>query len=166
MADFQAHITQAKKNLATLSEISLNITNTWDWQVTCAYYTSVHLMNAHLAKTVNLHYKTHVDVKKALYNSAWPCKVPDDIYTAYSILENYSRRARYLCHETVEQTDDTIAYLTYDRHLKKILKNLDLILIYFESTYVISFGKYPINCIEIKNVTFSHFIYKQVVVTV
>ena len=53
MADFQAHITQAKKNLQVLSEISLQINNSWDWQVTCSYYTAVHLMNAHLAYTVN-----------------------------------------------------------------------------------------------------------------
>jgi hypothetical protein len=116
MADFQAHITQAKRNLAILSQISLNVNDSWDWQITCAYYTAVHLMNAHLAKTVNLHYRTHVDVKKALYNEAWPCKVSDDVYTAYSILENYSRRARYLCHETIEQTNDSIAYFIYDRH--------------------------------------------------
>src|ERR1700744_2651067 len=161
MADFQAHITQAKKNLATLSEISLNIQNSWDWQVTCAYYTAVNLVNAHLANTVNQHYKTHVDVKKALYNDKWPCKIPDDIYTAYSILENFSRRARYLCHDAVDKTDDSIAYLIYDKHLKKALKNLDLMLSYFSNLYGISFGKYPIDCIEIRDVQLKYFIYKK-----
>ena len=166
MADFKAHITQAKKNLATLSEISVNISNSWDWQVTCAYYTAVHLMNAHLASTVNQHYKTHVDVKKAIYNSLWPCKVPDDVYVAYSILENHSRRARYLCHEIVEQTDDSVAYMTFDKHLKKVLKNLETILAYFEKTYSLSFGKYPIDCLEIKNLSLAHFAYKQGVVAI
>jgi hypothetical protein len=161
MADFQAHITQAKKNLAILSEINLKISNSWDWQVTCAYYCAVHIMNARLAKTFNLHYKTHVDVKKALYNSASPCKISDDVYTAYAILENYSRRARYLCHEQAGQTDGTIAYLTFDKHLKKTLKNLDLILVYFASKYGIAFIKVSIDCIEIKNLSLSYFVYKQ-----
>jgi hypothetical protein len=166
MADFQAHITQAKKNLANLSEISLKINDSWDWQVTCAYYTAVHLMNAHLAKTVNLHYKTHVDVKKALYNDAWPCKIPDDIYTSYSILENYSRRARYLCHENIDSNDDTKAYLTYDKHLKKMLKNLDDILVYFTKTHNITFQKVGIDCVEIRGITLNYFFYAKITVAI
>ncbi|HEY8929204.1 MAG TPA: hypothetical protein VIM55_08445 [Mucilaginibacter sp.] len=162
MADFQAHIQQAKKNLATLSEISLKVNDSWDWQVTCAYYTAVHLMNAHLAQTVNQHYKTHVDVKNALFNSLWPSKVPDDIYTSYSKLENLSRRARYLCHDNLAQNDPSTAYITYDRHLMKALKKLDAILVFFAFKYQVSFNISDIDCIELKNGPFKYFQYNSI----
>lgn len=162
MADFQAHLTQAKKNLATLSKINLYINDSWDWQVTCAYYTAVHLMNAHLAQTVDQHYKTHVDVKNAIFNDGWPCRVTDDVYYSYSVLENYSRRARYLCHDKIELTDSTIAYKTFDKHLKKALSNLDVILKYFSDKYQIDFDTSLIDCIEIRNMNLKYFKYKKI----
>ena len=87
MADYQAHINQAKKNLTILSGISKQIDKSWDWQVTCCYYVAVHLMNSHIAKTANLHYKTHEKVKTALYDPMSTCKIPDDTYAAYIKLE-------------------------------------------------------------------------------
>lgn len=160
MADFQAHIKQAKKNLKILSETSLNINESWDWQVTIAYYVAVHLMNARLADKLNLHYKTHKDVKIALYDSRLPCKVPDDIYTAYVSLENLSRRARYLCHEDSTISNETVFY-TFDRHLKKAISKLDILLNYFSKEYNLTFEKCPVDCLDIKGQTMSNFFYKQ-----
>jgi len=159
MADYQDHIKQANKNLTILGGINNQFNQNWDWQVTAAYYTAVHLMNGHLAKTANLHYKTHADVKNALFASLSPCKVPDDIYTAFVKLENYSRRSRYLCHEDVEKTDDSLVYLTYDRHLKKSLGYLDKILSFFSSKYGESFEEISIKCLELKNLKLTHFKY-------
>lgn len=161
MAEFDAHIKQVKKNLLTLSQISVNIPDSWDWQVTCAYYVGVHLMNAHLAKTLNLHYKTHSDVKNAIFNEKWPCKIPDDEFAAYVSLENNSRRARYLCHEKVEQTDSTKSYQTYDKHLKKSLVHLDCLLNYFAKKYKLDFEVAKIDCVEIKNLNLKYFNYVQ-----
>jgi len=161
MADFQAHIKQAKKNLKNLSEASLKINDSWDWQVTISYYVAVHLMNARLADKLNLHYKTHKDVKIALYNSSLPCKVPDDIYTAYVSLENLSRRARYLCHEDSTMSNET-GFYTYDRHLKKALLKLDILLNYFAKEYNITFEKCAIDCLDIKSQIMTNFFYKQV----
>jgi len=160
MADFQAHIKQAKKNLKTLSEVSQKVDDTWDWQVTVSYYVAVHLMNARLADKLNLHYKTHKDVKIALYNSNLPCKVPDDIYTAYVSLENLSRRARYLCHEDASLSNET-GFYTFDRHLKKALAKLDILLNYFIKEYNLTFEKSGINCLDIKSQIMNNFFYKQ-----
>jgi hypothetical protein len=164
MADYQAHINQAKKNLVILSSISQRVDQSWDWQVTCAYYVAVHLMNAHIAKSANLHYKTHEKVKNALYDSLSPCKIPDDIYTSYVKLENLSRRARYLCHDDPETAVDAAhAFFTYDKHLKKAIIQLDKLLNYFSNLYNENLGSTEINCIEIKSLSLSNFKYKQVV---
>ena len=160
MADLQSHIKQAKKNLATLSETSQKIKDSWDWQVTMAYYAAVHLMNGHLAAKVNLHYKTHKDVKIALFDERLSCKIPDDVYYAYVSLENLSRRSRYLCHED-STIDNAREFKTFDKHLKKALHNLDIILDYFTSEHKVVFEKLPIDCLEIKSGSSSHFFYKQ-----
>lgn len=159
MADYQDHINQAKKNLLILAEVNKSIPNSWDWQVTISYYVAVHLINGHLAKKANLHYKTHVDVKNAIYSTIPACNVPQDVYLAFGKLENYSRRARYLCHDDMKSNDDTKAYLTYDRHLRKALQYLDTMLSYFSSEYGEQFPNYSIDCIEIKNLTLKYFKY-------
>ncbi len=159
MADYQAHVKQAKKNLYLISGINQHLKESWDWQVTIAYYAAVHLMNAHLAKKANLHYKTHVDVKNALFMTLSTCKIPEDIYTSFVKLENYSRRSRYLCHEDIEKTDEAKEYLTYDKHLKKCLGYLDKILTFFNSEYQEDFDKQNIDCIELKNVNLRYFQY-------
>ena len=87
MADYQAHIAQAKKSPAFLSGINQKLNDTWDWQVTTAYYVAVHLMNGHLARRANLHYKTHADVKNALFAQLSPCKILDYVYTSFIKLE-------------------------------------------------------------------------------
>src|SRR6201996_3496254 len=141
MADYQSHLNQAKKNLQILADVNKTIHNSWDWQVTLCYYVAVHLMNAHLAIKANLHYKTHVDVKNALFSSTSPCKIPEDIYLDFAKLENYSRRARYLCNDNPHNHDSDRAFLTYDKHLKKSLILLDRILKYFSIEYEESFDK-------------------------
>lgn len=160
MADFQAHIQQANRNLSVLSGINKHIKDSWDWQVTCCYYVAVHLMNAHIAKTVNLHYKTHVEVKKAIYNDLWPCKVSDDVYTSFASLENLSRRSRYLCNDLLNKNDDNLAYLTFDVHLKKALNKLDKIISYFSTLHNIKFENIDIDCIEIKGSKLGNFTYR------
>ena len=160
MAGFDDHIRQAKSNISVLSEFNQKIENGWDWQVTIAYYVAVHLMNAHLAQKANLHYKTHESVKNALYSPTSVAKIPDDIYTAYVKLEGLSRRSRYLCHED-NPAQPHLPFLTYDKHLKKALKNLDKVVGFIAKEYKVSFNKANIDCIEIKDEQFSFFQYKK-----
>lgn len=157
MAEFDEHVAQAKRNLSILYDVHLKVSDSWDWQVTIAYYAAVHLMNAHLAKRLNLHYNTHEKVKNALFKQLSPCKIPDDIYAAYIRLEGLSRRARYLCHENGDNSTDE--HLTYDRHLKKSLTNLDRILTYFNKLYRIEFQVFSLDFIEIKNSSLNYFKY-------
>ena len=161
MADYQAHINQAKRNLIIFSNLSKKVPDSWDWQVTSCYYVAVHLMNAHLAKTANLHYKTHDKVKLALYDTMSTCKIPDEIYTAYVKLENLSRRARYLCHDDPKLLmDSDKPFFTYDKHVKKAINQLDRLLLFYSSKYSENFGITEVDCIEIKNIIFVNFTYK------
>lgn len=152
MASFQNHIDQAKRNLAFLSSINTTHNIYWDWQVTTCYYVNVHLVNAHLANTANLHYRTHEDVKNAInpFNALAIGKIPEDVYLAYAKLEGLSRRSRYLCHEEKKEDGN---FITYDKHFAKALKSLDLILTYFSQLYDIDFGILTVECIELTTKT-------------
>jgi len=158
MADFQAHINQAKKNLAILAVLNKEINTAWDWQVTTAYYTAVHIMNAHIAKVANLHYSTHDKLKNALYKPTSPAKIDTGIYIDYGILENLSRRARYLCND-VNAVSSNTAHLTFDVHLKRSLQKLDSIMTYMSKKHSIEFPLTEIDCIEIKSISFRYFKY-------
>jgi hypothetical protein len=115
--------------------------------VTFCFYTAVHVINAHLAKKANLHYRTHEDVKNAINPTiAVPiCAVPDAIYLSYLKLENLSRRARYLCTDD-KKGDQEIAYLTYDKHFAKATRHLDNILDHFAGLYAIQFYQPILMC--------------------
>ena len=160
MAEFQAHINQAVKNLATLSKINQFIEDSWDWQVTTSYYVGVHIMNAHIAKMANLHYTTHDKVKNALYNQLSPAKIDQQTYLDYGKLENLSRRARYLCNEN-SKAESPVAFITHDVHLKRALEKLDSIMVYMAKLHSITFPVTNIDCIELKGTTLQYFKYQQ-----
>ena len=61
MADFDSHVLQAKRNLEFIG--SITSTENFEWQVTISFYVAVHLINAHLARSSNLHYRTHNQVE-------------------------------------------------------------------------------------------------------
>ncbi len=151
MASFEEHISQSKKNLNFLSKINSDCNDYWDWQVTTCFYVAVHLVNAHIAKKSNLHYRTHSEVKNALnpYVQLSLTKLNEAEYLAYSKLMNLSRRARYLCHEKSDN-HDVGCHLTYDVHFRKSLKNLDILLNFFSEEYSLTFEKLEIICQELK----------------
>ena len=160
MATFDEHINQAKKNLQFLASINKLSNDNWDWQVTVSYYVAVHLANAHLAKSANLHYRTHEKVKEALFNQLSPAKVPENVYTSYVKLENNSRRSRYLCHEDAGK-DNTSAFFTFDKHFLKSLKHLDVLIRYIRDIYDIEITPVEIDCIELRDQKLTFFVYKQ-----
>ena len=124
----------------------------WDWQITISFYSAVHLINAHLAASGNLHYRTHVEVKNAInpYNASAQCPVPPDVYLSYVKLENLSRRGRYLCHDD-PANQATTGHFTYDKHFAKALKHLDVVLNYFKTTYNITFPTLAVQCPVLSN---------------
>jgi hypothetical protein len=163
LASFAEHITQSKKNLDFLAKTNLLINDRWDWQVTACYYTAVHLVNAHIAHLTNQHYRSHEQVKNALNPEIQlsPTKIPEDVYKAYIKLETLSRRARYLCH--LSGTDiDNQAYFTFDKHLKKSIKNLDVLLLFIKNRHSVTFQSSTIDCIEIKSEKYNFFEYSKI----
>lgn len=150
MASFTEHIRQATSNLLFLTETNSKNQQFWDWQVTTGYYVAVHIINAHLDKVANLHYRTHEDVKNAInpFNSTSLCKIPQDVYLNFQKLEGLSRRARYLCHDDPNNHAKT-GHLTHDRHFAKAIKNLDNLLNYFTSLYALTYPKPEVACIDL-----------------
>lgn len=148
MADFQAHINQAKSNYQFLKDVNHSIHHSYDWQVTICFYCAVHLVNAHLAKKVNLHYNTHKEVNNAISfaNQFSAAKIDQPTYIAYIKLRNLSRRSRYLCKDVDNPAQEAIAHLTSEKHLIQALKQLDTVIAYFENQYKIGWEKLLVNC--------------------
>lgn len=150
MANFDDHIEQAKHNLEVLKVLNKNLESAWDWQVTISFYTAVHLINAHLAVKLNIHYRSHNEVENAInpFNTLSPAKLPDDVFLAYQKLHGLSRRSRYLIHEDPkERKEDKFA--THDRHFSKSIKKLDIILAFINSTYGSKFEPVGISCVDL-----------------
>lgn len=149
MADFNAHINQAIKNCNILKSINKNVPDSWDWQLTTAFYVAVHIVNAHMAKVDNQHYKSHEHIKNALY-SGKNVSVPENVYLAYVKLEQLSRRARYLCSEKSGGGNNDNAYLTYELHFARGIRHLDTVLKYFCEEHKINIEKCLLNCNDLK----------------
>ncbi|SMD00173.1 hypothetical protein [Pedobacter nyackensis] len=158
MAGFSAHVDQAIHNCKTLKSINQNVPDSWDWQVTTAFYTAVHLVNGHMAKIANHHYKSHVSVKQALFCGK-DVAVPERIYLSYVKLESLSRRARYLCNESPDKSPEQ-AHITYEIHLAKAIRHLDVVAGYLCKLHGISLEKYELNCKELNSDKLNFFLHK------
>lgn len=158
MATFDEHINQAKKNLTFLTSVNHSIDNSWDWQVTVSFYVSVHLMNAHIAKKIDQHYRSHEDVNNALnpFVEVSLTKLDEDTYKSYIKLQGLARRARYLCHDNPKVRETTVCF-TYDKHFSKAIKNLDKLVTFITSEYGVEFNATPIHCLELENYQSEYF---------
>ncbi len=159
MALFQEHIEQAKRNLRFLESVNRFQQDYWDWQVTVCFYVVVHLINAHIAKKGNMHYRTHKDVESAInpYNQLSPSKVSEAVFTAFKTLRNLSRRSRYMINESNDSNKEN-AHFTYDKHLRRAIINLDKIINYMDNEYRIRFTSIEISCPDFRpSDSFSHF---------
>ena len=124
----------------------------YDWQVTVCFYTAMHLVNAHLSKH-NLQYRKHKDVNHALNPDVAlsVSKLPETEYDSYIVLQSLSRRSRYLVNEKDNQLASTVAAFTYDKHLGKGVKHLNLLIQYFCNLYnITSISPVKIKCAELK----------------
>lgn len=157
MADFAEHYTQCCTNIEFLLHVNKTQLERFDWQVTIAFYASVHLVNAHIAKTVNQHYRSHRHVEEALspYIPLNPSMLEEEVFISYLALRGLSRRSRYLCSE--KGVDDVKAHFTSEKHFAKAIRNLDLILKYFHATHKCKFSPYNINCARIKGENLNFF---------
>lgn len=128
MPEFSEHITQAKHNLQFLQDVNNTFSCYWDWQVTICFYVAVHLVNAHLSKTCNQHYRKHTEVFNAIspYRISH-AKFSEDDYFAFLSLYNLSRRSRYLISENTKD-HQTKPFFTHEKHFSKSIKHLDRII--------------------------------------
>lgn len=158
MASFEEHISQSKKNLQFLESVNQRITDSFDWQVTVCFYCAIHIINAHIAKKADLHYRSHEDVNKAINpaNQLSPTKLDESNYLAYMKLQNLSRRARYLCHDK-PQNRNTDAHLTYDVHLSKALRHLDKLINFINTEYEVQISGMSMKCNGLKNELVNNF---------
>jgi hypothetical protein len=151
LASFEEHLNQAKSNLVFLDKINVSCNVHWDWQVTTCFYVCVHLVNAHIAKTANLHYRTHKHIEESLtpFNELSITKVDEETYAAYKSLRNLSRRSRYLISD--KETDSTDrACFTYDKHFRKAVIQLDNLMVYFSNKYKFSISETELQCIDFR----------------
>lgn len=113
---------------------------------------ALHLVNAHLSKH-NLQYRKHHDVNFALNPDVQlsVSKLPEAEYDAYMGLQRLSRRSRYLVNEKDNNLTSAQAYITYDKHLAKAIRNLDALLQHFNSKYTLNLSVVPVSCAEIKS---------------
>lgn len=134
MSKYREHIAQAKRNLDFLLEVNNLGTSRMDWQVTIAFYTSLHLINAHVLDKTGKFYQKHVDVHFAInpYNEGTGM-LPLEIYRCYMKLFRLSRRSRYLCTDDpkASPTMNNIAHHIKPSHLAKAYRNLDKLLDFF-----------------------------------
>ena len=160
MGTFTEHIQQAKQNLSFLSSVNENINDRWDWQVTVCFYSAVHLINAHIVSKTSKNYLTHGQVSGVInpYADLSLGKLDEKTYTSYTKLFHLSRRSRYLLNENFDKSVDIqTACLTYDKHFKKAIHHLDIVIEYIKANYSESFGKEDLTCLELKGRTFSNF---------
>lgn len=162
MGTFNEHIQQAKNNINFLSEISTNIQNCWDWQVTVCFYSALHLINSHIVKKTNSNYLTHSRVEGIInpFNQLSVARLDENTYTSYIKLFQLSRRSRYLLSENFKKAgkiDVQNASMTYSKHLKKAVHHLEVIINFVKSEYQISFPKVNLKCIDLKDIAFQNF---------
>lgn len=159
MASFDEHIDKSISNLAFLQKVNSTFPEHIDWQITSAFYVAVHIVNAHLAKCQNLHYRNHDDVKNAISptNVLSVCKVDEPVYIAFEKLHNCSRRARYLISDDMTNRSEG-AHNVSDKYLAKSIRCLDIIIGYFVYTHSIEkLTPIEIKCERLKNDTFKFF---------
>lgn len=129
MPSFSEHIGQAKHNLKFIEELNRNVTNFWDWQVTACFYVAVHVINAHLAKELDIHYRKHTEVFNAInpFNPTARAAIRKEEYLAFKTLNNLSRRSRYLISDDMRDRSANV-HFTQKKHFDKAIRNLDILI--------------------------------------
>lgn len=103
MASLIEHHAKALSNLQFLTEVHLKMPETYDWQVTIAFYVGVHLVNGHMKHRYNREFTSHSAIidqldadARSSFSSTSDLNWCLDSVTAYARLRNMSREARYM----------------------------------------------------------------------
>ena len=151
---------QARKNLRILSSLCEHVSNSTDWQITLAFYASLHLLKAHLAKNgARVH--NHKDLKLAISNTdsvlAKSLVVPEAVRTAHTYLYKHARISRYLF-EDGGDPDVEVAPPTFaDNDIIEAIRRLNIVLEFYKAKYGASFTKTVIKLQAVKQPSLTHF---------
>lgn len=134
MAGFTDHLDHARSNLKFLSDLSRDHAELWDWKITVAYYSALHLVNAFVADKYDLHPDSHEKLKEILHPESRfkDIRLDEKTHTGYNYLEMLSRRARYLCDVN---SGDNNAHRCNGKHFTASVKQLDMVMRFFKSVY-------------------------------
>ena len=160
MPNFVDHINKAIHNFKFLEQVNLHIPNSIDWQITVCYYTSLHLINAHLAN-FGVQYRKHKDVQNILNpgNPTSLAKIDTEPFVKYRDLELLSRKSRYMTHGGNPSPKPAIVTA---KHLANAIAALDVIIVYFkvvfekkkhtdgDTLYSFAFPSIELECSELK----------------
>lgn len=145
MPSYMQHIEKALSNADFLCMISFQNPQYLDWEVTSAFYSGLHFINAHLAQN-NGFYQTHSKVRSAINpKKGLNTSVPPKIFFSYEKLKNLSRRSRYLSNDKNPNSASEEAFFTYEIHLEKAIYHLDIIMQFINETYGLEYTKMVIN---------------------
>lgn len=135
MADFTNHIAQSKKNIYLLKFLNDNPTSDIDkqWQITVAYYSALHLINAFLSDKADLHPNNHHSLKEFIEPSAVNT-IGEDLYASYTHLEMLSRKARYLC-DNSGQNSSSKGFISNKKDFQRAIKYLDQVKCFINKEY-------------------------------
>jgi hypothetical protein len=152
------HLKQAERNLGFLEIVNTSAHSYYDWQITVCFYVAVHLVNAHLSKQ-GMQFRKHTEVNAHLNpQGTSPARIDQAAYLNYEKLFILSRRARYLVDTESTDKDRTRAHLSYEKHLKRALVNLDALIEYFCKKLAVTLPTPSVTCSEIKaNEKYLHF---------
>jgi|SRR6056297_1234009 len=130
--------------------INHSIDDCWDWQVTVTFYSALHLIDAHVTRKTNEHYRSHDAIRQALnpYTHS-PAALDESGYIAYESLFKLSRRSRYLVSEKHNHKPAS-TFLTYEKHLARAIRHLDSLMSQIGPLYKIEFPEIKIKCKGLK----------------
>ena len=105
------------------------------------------MINAHLAKTCNLHYRSHGEIDDAInpFFKQSPARLDENTYVAFKTLRNLSRRSRYLVSDD-ENNRSEHGFLTDPRHLRRAILALDKLMFYLSAIHSLKIPSISIDC--------------------
>lgn len=159
MASYNDHLTQVRKNLLFLEKINKLCPEHIDWQITTCFYVAVHMVDAHIASTANLHYRTHKEVEIALNpfpENSNPAQINKTAWLAYKKLRNLSRKSRYLLSDKWNDLEN--AGFANEKDFSKAIFNLDNLFVYFKDKYDLNISTTTLKFTSsYQNSTFAYF---------
>lgn len=124
------YLAKARHNEEFLESIDKN--RFCDWWVTASFYVALHYVNAFVSVSIKSGFCSHEKIKNILHpqGSFTDLRFPRDKFEDYMLLQNLSRKARYM---QVGDHEDSVCRLMKPKHVQKAEKLMNSV-----RTYVLS----------------------------